>query len=321
MPSGLKLITALVLVLGAAVVAYFAFVSPPASSSGASTPGGPSPVTSPAPKPLPSAPKPVISPPKPAVSTPPARLAIQPSSNPAAEGPKPVTRPVTDPLADNGRSAERPAVNPDAPAPSLGKGDSSPSTLPLHEQPPIQPISQPGIQPGIRPGIRPGTAPETVPRPVTPAVSTPSPTPVRPASTAGNREHTVAKGETMSSIAANFYGDASKWTVISKANPLVDPEHMKIGMKLAIPPAPAAPSVTVPKPAAPSAPAPATPLAPAGGSIHTVVAGDTLIGLSRRYYNNDIDWDAIFDANTRVLGEDPANLRVGMKLVIPKKPS
>jgi nucleoid-associated protein YgaU len=130
----------------------------------------------------------------------------------------------------------------------------------------------------------------------------------------------------MSSIAERYYGDRSLWTVVAKANPLIDPAHMKIGTKLVVPAKPAAPTTPAPTTPAPTTPAPTTPAPVGTGSgtatgetIHTVVAGDTLIKLSRRYYGADARWEEIFEANRRVLGDDPANLKVGMKLVIPKR--
>ena len=109
---------------------------------------------------------------------------------------------------------------------------------------------------------------------------------------------------------------------------------LKIGMKLVIPPKPeAAPSKpetkpenkpeTKPevKPTTPTAPSTPSPAVGAGESLHTVAAGDTLISLARKYYGKDGLWELIFDANKKTIGDDPADLKVGMKLVIPKKPS
>lgn len=148
----------------------------------------------------------------------------------------------------------------------------------------------------------------------------PSGTPTSGAGTgagAAKSEHTVASGETMSSIAEKHYGDRNKWQLIAKANPLVDPANMKIGTKLTIPAA----TATAPNTAAPSAPAPSAAGTVAGETTHTVAAGDTLISLSRSYYGKDGLWELIYDANRALIGADPAALKVGMKLRIPKKPS
>jgi len=47
--------------------------------------------------------------------------------------------------------------------------------------------------------------------------------------------HTVAKGETMSSIARKYFGDSKFWKAIAKANPKVDANNLPVGTKLTIP--------------------------------------------------------------------------------------
>ena len=63
----------------------------------------------------------------------------------------------------------------------------------------------------------------------------PSPTPPQAASK--ERTHTVASGDTLSSIAKQYYGDAGKWTKIFEANRdlLPDANSLKLGQKLRIP--------------------------------------------------------------------------------------
>ncbi len=53
----------------------------------------------------------------------------------------------------------------------------------------------------------------------------------------GERIHTVATGDTLSSIASKYYGDASKWNKIAEANKdvLKDPNSLQLGQKLKIP--------------------------------------------------------------------------------------
>jgi LysM repeat protein len=67
-------------------------------------------------------------------------------------------------------------------------------------------------------------------------------------------------------------------------------------------------------PTAPSAPPPA----PAAPQSHTVVSGDTLSKISRKYYGNSADWQKIADANKAIL-PDPTKLKVGMVLTVPPK--
>jgi nucleoid-associated protein YgaU len=53
----------------------------------------------------------------------------------------------------------------------------------------------------------------------------------------GGKTHTVKAGDSLSSIAKQYYGSAAKWKVIADANKstLKDPNKLKVGMKLSIP--------------------------------------------------------------------------------------
>ena len=373
MPTGTKILIALIVAIFGSVVIYYATVAPPAPGPQRSTDGSvaapPGGTASPAPvRPTPVTPAPVRTPtPSPANPTGAAGSGVTPPSGgglgsgaaPTPAGPQPS---VSDPLTNTLRDPVRPVVDPNAPVQSGGKGDapapSTPSANPsaAPSTPQGTNPNQPGAQTPTSPpsgsaspsGAPSGPAPAAPVKPTTPPSSpTPSPAPSpgngptpalpnnpnRPTGaptsgpTAGSStrqgEHIVANGETMSSIAEKHYGDRNKWQLIAKANPLVDPANMKIGMKLTIPPAPAK-STTAPAPTGPTGPTTPTPAGPttgAGESTHTVAAGDTLISLSRSYYGKDGLWELIYDANRALIGDDPAALKVGMKLRIPKKPS
>ncbi|MBW4631793.1 MAG: LysM peptidoglycan-binding domain-containing protein [Iphinoe sp. HA4291-MV1] len=47
--------------------------------------------------------------------------------------------------------------------------------------------------------------------------------------------HIVKRGDTLSSIAAQLYGDPKRWRIIAEANHLDDPRHLDIGTLLSIP--------------------------------------------------------------------------------------
>ena len=74
-------------------------------------------------------------------------------------------------------------------------------------------------------------------------------------------------------------------------------------------------------PTATTATPPAPPRAaekPAAGRSYTVVYGDTLWGLARRFSNqNGADWKKIYDLNKEVIGSDPNRIYVGWVFTMP----
>ncbi len=124
----------------------------------------------------------------------------------------------------------------------------------------------------------------------------------RPATT-----HTIASGETFSSLAAKLYGDQKYWVAISQANPLIDPERLRVGQE-----------IRLPDPAEVSGDAaPAKSDLPEGRTSYTVKSGDSLSEIAQQFYGKATQWRRIHDANRALIGSDPADLRAGMKLVIP----
>ena len=118
--------------------------------------------------------------------------------------------------------------------------------------------------------------------------------------------YTVRSGDTMSSIAVQWFGDERKWDLIAQANPLVDPLRLQIGHQLRLPPKDA--SRTEARVAAAGA---------AGG--YTVRPGDTLSSIARRHYGDEALWRVIYEANRRSIGRNPDTLKVGMTLTIPRR--
>lgn len=244
---------------------------------------------------------------------------------------------------------DQPAFNPGAlAAAGTGKGDSAPTPAPAATEAPITApgttgsptrVAGNGFNNGFDSPITPRPATggtSTAPSPTTPTTiagnggpsTTPSPTAPTPTATrpttsapagSGESTHTVASGETMSSIAKRYFGSENKWTLIAKANPSVDPSSMKVGAKLRIP---AQGAVTVAtgsgNGATPKAPA-VTPGATASGGSHVIASGDTLSSLARKYYGSAKHWRKIYDANRTAIGSDPAALKVGQSLVIPSR--
>jgi hypothetical protein len=53
------------------------------------------------------------------------------------------------------------------------------------------------------------------------------------------------------------------------------------------------------------------------GTVHKVAKGDTLSGISQKYYKNPGYWDVIYLENSHIIGENPNNLKIGLELKIP----
>ncbi len=128
------------------------------------------------------------------------------------------------------------------------------------------------------------------------------------------KSYTVEKGDTLSSIAAKFYGDSSQWRVIYNANRdrIPDEHQLRIGQVLTIPAAGASTAVSSPAPAVSGAPAAETTKA----KTYVVQKGDSLYGIAQRFYGDGSQWQKILSANSSKLSA-PEELRAGMELVIP----
>ncbi len=97
------------------------------------------------------------------------------------------------------------------------------------------PATAVSLQPTV---VRPPLA-TTPPAPPTPAAPSPSPSPA-----AASRTFVVREGDSLSTIAALVYGDASEWRPIFEANrdQLPSQSQLQIGQTLRIPPLPPTPT-------------------------------------------------------------------------------
>lgn len=179
------------------------------------------------------------------------------------------------------------------------------------------PPSSPRILPPERTATGMPTAPATPNAPLINPPSSPTgpalaTTPaVTPAPGLGTTKYTIKSGDTLSTIAGEFYRDTRKWSVIAKANPGVDPTKLKVGQVINVPTdgAVARQATTVPERAS-NASRPA-------GMTHTVATGETLSAIAERYLGSKGAWKRLYEANKDAIGSDPAKLKVGTKLVIP----
>lgn len=143
------------------------------------------------------------------------------------------------------------------------------------------------------------------------SVPEPQPEPAAPASSGSSRTYRVEKGDSLRSIAREQYRNEQAWTLIYAANRdrLENPEDVRAGMRLVLPPA----STPIPSPGAVSP-------ASSGGSTYTVRKGDTLHSIAKKMYGSTTYWTLIRDAN-RAKIEGSGDVRAGTKLVIPPRPS
>jgi LysM repeat protein len=109
--------------------------------------------------------------------------------------------------------------------------------------------------------------------------------------------YTVQQGDTLSSIAQHAYGNANQWQKIYDANRQVigsDSNHIFPGQVFYIPI-----------------------LSPTPNSYYTVQQGDTLSSIAQQAYGNANQWQAIYDANRQVIGNNPDHIFPGQVLFIP----
>ena len=139
--------------------------------------------------------------------------------------------------------------------------------------------------------------------PAQPPLRTNSPAEVEVSRVPVYATYTVRSGDTMSSIAVQWFGDDRKWDLIAQANPLVDPLRLQIGQQLRLPPKDASRREG----------------RVASASGYTVRPGDTLSSIARRHYGDEGLWRVIYEANRRSIGPNPDALQVGMTLTIPRR--
>ena len=135
--------------------------------------------------------------------------------------------------------------------------------------------------------------------------------------------HVVQSGETFSSIAAVAYGSASYYPHLVRANPHANPNNLKLGTVITIPPidqvkatggsgehaaAGGVGSANVPQDVK---------IDPA--RQYKVVSGDSLYKISMKVYGKSGYTDRIYEANKALIGPNPTKLKVGMILELPDK--
>lgn len=239
------------------------------------------------------------------------------------------------------RPGPTPATQVPAPAPAAGdataKADPTPQPPAAPEVPPPAAAPPQTASNTNATGASPTPAPEAAPAPT----SLPPPPPAAPAGeTASNatnntntttdataaRSHTVAAGDSFSSIAIQAYGNANFYPAIMRANPSIDPQKLKPGMKIVLPPIAEVNPVRAAA-AAPSAAGEAQVIsskveAPVDPQTqYRVQPGDSLYRISVKLYGRGDQAVKIHDSNKATMGDDPHRLKPGQVLALPAPPT
>ena len=138
---------------------------------------------------------------------------------------------------------------------------------------------------------------------------------------AATHAYRVRPGQTLSSIAAEVYGNSQSWRQIAEANPTVNPAKLKVGTKLMLPDVSVVhphPSVVVPNLSDPTVADEPPTLASAGGpTVYRVQSGDSLYKIAKRKLGSGRRADELYELNRDAIGSNPTKLRLGMALRLP----
>jgi nucleoid-associated protein YgaU len=175
------------------------------------------------------------------------------------------------------------------------------------------------------------TAPTSTALPEAPKAS-PQNTTTKPSSSSDNavasgegRTHRVQSGETLSSISFAAYGSPNHYPAILRANPGLDPNHLKVGQIVKIPDVKDVKPVEVSARTSSEGDAQHANAkiggAPLTSKQYRVQASDSLYKISVKLYGKGSMADKIYQLNKQTIGEDPHKLKVGQVLELPEPPT
>jgi len=215
--------------------------------------------------------------------------------------PAPPEQSAADTEGQPGRPPATPnAATPPTPAPAeAGKRTVNETPPPTARPQPVPETPAPQEPPAAAQGVRPRS----------PTAAAPDPS--RP------RTHKIQEGDSLRSIAQEYYGSARYWDTILAANPAVNPRRLRIGQTILLPPlkTPAARSKAGYRPG-PRVPVPHQQTTSSETRLYVVRAGDTLAGIAHRELGDAFRWREIYKLNQEQLSA-PNRLRIGMRLRIP----
>jgi nucleoid-associated protein YgaU len=218
----------------------------------------------------------------------------------------------------------------DQPAPMRGPDGDAAGLRTVHV-PPLLPTDRSSFDwsepPVAYPGERSSAAPKSEPAASAPATEAPavaaspkSTAPAVPSSSAtpaakSDASYVVRNGDTLADIAQRQLGSAKRWPELVKLNPGLDPKNLKIGTRIRLGDAAAAPLAAAPAKVAPVK-ATGDKAVASAARTHTVVAGDTLGAIAKKYLGSMTRANDLYEANRDVL-KSPDALKIGQVLRIP----
>ncbi len=202
------------------------------------------------------------------------------------------------------------------PAPVNPTGDRTATNMtplsnsPSGNVPSSSPASPSNTNNALPPGIRTATSPKP---------DADSTRKSGPADAAVER-HKVQDGDSLSSLAQTYYGDSKYAKLLADANPnLTDPNRLKVGSLVSIPPLPAdADSRVAAGAGSPASGKTGEKPATTGKRTYTVKAGDSFYSIAKSQLGSASRWKELLALNNAKVNGDPTSLQPGQSLVLPE---
>lgn len=211
----------------------------------------------------------------------------------------------------SGRSDELAKLPEPLPLPPAPAPDAKPNVEQRHLDPePLPPWPAPEPEPEPAPVPEPW---KIDPKPAPAPEPLPAPAP-EPAPEPRFRDVTVQKGDSLWLIAERELGSGSKHRLIQAANPNLDPNRLVPGQVVRIPLDSAVALVDGRRESGSSA----VTTSGSGERRYVVQSGDTLMGLSQKFYGSTRHYRFLMEANGL---DDPNQLRRDMELRVPDLPT
>jgi nucleoid-associated protein YgaU len=136
--------------------------------------------------------------------------------------------------------------------------------------------------------------------------------------------HRVQQGDTLSSLARQYYGSERHTQFLIDSNPqLGDPNRLAVGAIVRIPPrppddaAPAADRAPSRTPSRAAAPGSTQTGSAAAGRTHRVQPGESFYSIARDVLHDSSRWDELFQLNRELVQGDARNLQIGQVIQLP----